>query len=320
MRLPLNVHSYCYILLILSAACHAQSEPVLPKTSPSTNEATTALINDQINALTFNYDTPVEERAKKEKRIPNNFAIAFYKPTYIMPYYYTGSPYNQIYQYNTPNNEKISHNEVKYQLSFKVPVWKNIFNYPMSLYIAYTQLSYWQAYNNSSAFFRETDYEPELFIANEINLPLFRDWKINFLNVGAIHQSNGLGDSLERSWNRIYLELLVSSNGNLMISLKPWIVIHDSTMQRYNPNITNYLGYAQFLIAYKFHGQVFSLSTHNIIQSGGKHATFEGAWSFPITTHLNGYLQVFSGYGQSLIEYDHHTNSIGIGISLSNWI
>ncbi|MFN7095894.1 MAG: phospholipase A, partial [Burkholderiales bacterium] len=26
------------------------------------------------------------------------------------------------------------------------------------------------------------------------------------------------------------------------------------------------------------------------------------------------------GYGQSMIEYNHYTNSIGIGIALNDWI
>src|SRR5580700_10342617 len=69
---------------------------------------------------------PVETRAKKEDLIPPNFAITFYKPTYILPYYYTGSPFESIYQGNTPDNEQIQRYEVKFQLSFKVPVLKNL--------------------------------------------------------------------------------------------------------------------------------------------------------------------------------------------------
>lgn len=275
---------------------------------------------------TLNYSTSiqqkqnlVEERTLKENEIsPNSFSIAFYKPTYVLPFYYTGSPYNKIYQNNTPQDEKLKNVEMKYQLSFKVPVWKNAFSRNASLYLAYTQLSYWQAYNQT-AFFRETDYEPELFLANEINFHLFKTWHINFINTGLVHQSNGFGGNMERSWNRIYLEAIASSD-NWMVSVKPWYVIHDGTMNKHNPNIANYLGYGQVLIAYKFCHQVFSLQAHNFIQSGGKRISGEFDWSFPITPYLNGYVQLFSGYGQSLIEYNHRTNSGGIGIALSNWV
>lgn len=265
-------------------------------------------------------DGPVEERFKKERRIPPDFfAIVFYKPTYILPYYYTGSPYNKVYLNNTPSNEKIKREELKFQLSFKVPVWRSILFKHSTLYLAYTQLSYWQAYNRT-AFFRSTDYEPELFLANEINIPfLFPKLHFNFLNIGAVHQSNGFGGQMERSWNRIYLEA-ISSHECWMVSIKPWYVVSDSTLRKYNPNIVSYLGYGQILIAYKYYHQVFSLLTHNLIEGGGKRATAEFTWSFPITSYLDGYVQVFSGYGQSLIEYNHRTNSAGIGIALSNWV
>lgn len=259
---------------------------------------------------------PVAERTKKEEKVvPNSFAIAFYKPTYILPVYYTGSPYNSVYLNNTPNNESLKHNEMKYQFSVKVPVWKNIFDSYSSLYFAYTQLSYWQLYNKR-AFFRETDYEPEVFLQNEVKWKLNKDWQINFLNVGATHQSNGYGNQLERSWNRAYLEAIASS-GNWMISVKPWYVL--STYST-NKNIANYLGYGRLLVAYKFHQHVVSLQAYNVIESGGKRAGTELTWSFPLTSYIKGYVQAFSGYGQSLIEYDHRTNSIGLGVALSDWI
>lgn len=271
------------------------------------------------DVFTIPESSPVEDRIKQEEKIPSSsFAIAFYKPTYLMPYYYTGSPYYAVYKHATPNNERLSHVEMKYQLSFKVPIWKNIFHYRSTLNLAYTQLSYWQAYNRK-AFFRETDYEPEIFIANEVTSHLFKDWMLNFINMGAVHQSNGFGNHMERSWNRIYIEI-ISSTDNWMFSLKPWYIVQETTVKEHNPNISTYLGYGQFLVAYKYHRLVFTLQTHNLIEAGAKYATAEFAFSFPLSQNINAYLQVFSGYGQSLIEYNHRTNSVGLGIALSNWV
>lgn len=300
--------SSIFLLALLSSL--ASISAAAPTTPTPTQTSQTTNVSDI---------SPVDERAKKEERIfPNNFGIVFYKPTYILPYYYTGSPYYSVYNNNTPENERLKNSELKFQLSFKVPVWKNIFHYPTTLFLAYTQLSYWQAYNKT-AFFRETDYEPELFFATELNIHLFGDWHTNFLNIGAVHQSNGYGGSMERSWNRIYLEL-IASNDNWMVSLRPWFVIHDSALHRYNPNIASYLGYGQVVVAYKYHRQIFSILGRSFLEHGGSRTTGEFTWSFPITSNLSGYLQVFSGYGQSLIEYDHRTNSVGIGIALSNWV
>lgn len=269
---------------------------------------------------TYNdFQGPVEARASIENNLqPNHFAITFYKPTYILPYYYTGSPYESIYVNNTPDNEQIQRYEVKFQLSFKVPVVKSLFRDGTNVYIAYTQLSYWQAYNHT-AFFRSTNYEPEFFVANEINWRLTKNLHINFLNVGIVHASNGHGGDLERSWNRIYLEA-ISEYDNFMVSIKPWYIIHDQATQKYNSNIGDYLGYGELTIAYKYHNQVLSLQAHSLFEQHSRRITGEFTWSFPLTAFINAYVDVFSGYGQSLIEYDHRTNSAGIGISLSNWI
>lgn len=270
-----------------------------------------------IQSVAKHTKSPVIERAKKEETIPSNyFAITLYKPTYILPFYYTGSPDNVVYQGNTPNNEKLKKSEVKYQFSFKLPVWKNVFDHESStLFLAYTQQSYWQLYNHRP-FFRESDYEPEIFLANEINLHIFKNWHTNFLNVGAAHQSNGYGNQLERSWNRLYVEA-ISSTDNWMVSLKPWYIMSTNSN---NNNIAHFLGYGRVLIGYKYNKQVFTLSAQNIIESAGKRSSAELTWSFPITPYIKGYAQLFSGYGQSLIEYNHRTNSAGIGITLSDWV
>ena len=110
--------------------------------------------------------TPVEQRQIKEQAIPSNFfALQLYKPTYILPYYFTGTPDNAAYE---SIDRTVQHSEIKYQISFKVPLYKNILNTSTSLYLGYTQLSYWQLYIHDP-FFRETDYEPDLFLSSTIN-------------------------------------------------------------------------------------------------------------------------------------------------------
>lgn len=260
--------------------------------------------------------SPVLEKADAQDSIlPNYYSIALYKPTYFLPYYYTGSPYNAVYKNYTPNDESINHGEVKYQISLKVPVWKDMFNHPSSLMFGYTQLSYWQLYNKKS-FFRETNYEPELFLANKINYRLSENWYVNFLNLGLVHQSNGEGNGMQRGWNRLYLEA-IASNQNWMISLQPWYVL---STNKNNDNITNYLGYGRVLVAYKYYRQVFAVQAHSLIENGGHRATGEFTWSFPLVPYLKGYVQFFTGYGQSLIEYNHRTNSGSIGLALNDWV
>lgn len=257
----------------------------------------------------------VDERFNEDDQVPSYYGIMTYKPNYILPYYYTGMPYNSVYTGYTPNDESINHSEVKFQISLKAPLWKNIFDYNSSLNFAYTQLSYFQLYNQKT-FVRETDYEPEFFLENKINYPLFHHWFFNNLNVGINHQSNGYGNDLQRGWDRFYVEA-IASNDHWMISLQPWYIIDTNDN---NENISKYLGHGRALVSYKLQQHVISFEARNFIEHEARYATGELTWSFPLIKYLKGYVQVFSGYGQSLIEYNHRTNSAGIGIALSDWI
>jgi phospholipase A1 len=180
---------------------------------------------------------------------------------------------------------------------------------------AYTQLSYFQLYNTKT-FVRETDYEPEFFVANKIDYPFAKNWLFNNVNVGINHQSNGYGNDLQRGWDRFYVEA-VASNNNWMVSVQPWYIIDTNDN---NSDIGKYLGHGQALVAYKYHQQVVSFQARNFLEHEARYVAGELTWSFPLTKYFKGYVQVFSGYGQSLVEYNHRTNSAGLGVALSDWV
>ena len=198
------------------------------------------------------------------------------------------------------------------QISLIFSILSNLFDKPFDINAAYTQLSYWQVYSKSQ-FFRETNYEPEIFISYGFHKNLRTD-------LGITHQSNGRGGELERSWNRVYLNVNLSGT-NWLLSIKPWFLIFkNDSSNLHNPDITRYLGYERVLLAYKYRSMVWSAQARNTIESGFRRGAYELSWSFPIKGHVHGFVQGFLGYGQSLIEYDHYTNSVGIGITLSDWI
>ena len=125
---------------------------------------------------------------------------------------------------------------------------------------------------------------------------------------------------MERSWNRVYAEG-VFPMGPWTLTLKPWILIRkEESADLHNPDITDFLGHGQLLLSYKWGKQVFTLMTRNNLESGFSRGTVQFSWTFPLRGHFRGIAQVFSGYGQSLIEYNHCSTSYGLGIALNDWL
>src|ERR1043165_5510802 len=57
-----------------------------------------------LNSLTPDEQTLLEKRLKSQHQVNETEAgISFYEPTYILPYYFTGRPYQSVYHGSTPN-------------------------------------------------------------------------------------------------------------------------------------------------------------------------------------------------------------------------
>jgi len=265
----------------------------------------------EMSAMTPEERLALEAKLKREHLITGSPAgIAFYKPTYILPFYYTWSPYRAIYSGVTPDNQAVTPEELKAQLSFKLGLFHDLLGKNTLINIGYTQLMFWQVYAKSQ-YFRETDYEPEIFVSKRFS----PDLQASF---GMVHQSNGRGGDLERSWNRAYIEMKYTY-GHWILAAKPWILIFKGdSSDLHNPDIGDYLGYGEESVAYKIFNNIFTLKLRNGVESGFSRGAIEFDYSFPIYKVVKGYVQGFSGYGQSLIEYNHYTNALGIGFSLSD--
>ncbi len=160
-RLRLKLPVFTTLMLAATLALSATTTPA----STNSNEIEQE-VNKALDTITPAQHSALDNKWKEQSMAANNtLTITLYRPTYVLPYYYTANPYYSIYQNNTPNDQRIKSSEFKAQLSFFVPVMTSIFNDPnKTLNIAYTQLNYWQFYT-SSQYFRETNYEPEVFLA-----------------------------------------------------------------------------------------------------------------------------------------------------------
>jgi phospholipase A1 len=262
--------------------------------------------------------TAVEDRLKKMRESDfNRFAISAYNRNYLLPVTYRTNP-------SSSRNDSLygdldfDQAEVKFQLSMQAPVAGKLLGTNTELWATYTQQSWWQLYNtDNSAPFRETNYEPELLLRfAQSGKALGFNWRL--FSLGYNHQSNGQGGDLSRSWNRLFASIQLDRS-KLAISGRVWWRIPESAEDDDNPDIEHYMGYGDIKAAYKWHEQVISATLRNNLRSDNKGAV-QLDWTFPLGDRFKGYVQYFTGYGESLIDYDQSVNRIGVGVVLTDWL
>lgn len=247
------------------------------------------------------------------------FDVRPHKPTYILPLRYSDRVNDRPFSPAQVGVEtaQLDNTEAKFQISFKFKLADMTESIGASLWAGYTQQSQWQIYNpDISRPFRETNYEPELMLAWHPDLS-WGGWRWRLFNLGLVHQSNGRADPLSRSWNRVYAQFGVE-RGNFMLLVRPWYRLPETGEVDDNTDITKYLGYGDVVAAWRSGNHVLS-SVARLNASTGR-GSIQATWGFPLVRRVNGYVQMFSGYGESLIDYNHYQNTIGIGFALADWL
>ncbi len=260
------------------------------------------------------------QRAIREAAtVDNPFVLTPHKPTYFLPIYYSSRLDEEAFLGASEADEDLDNTEFKYQLSLKFPIVYDVVGRNTSLWLGYTQLSYWQAYNDTiSAPFRDTNYEPELFITTQPKSE-FLGIKPEYVSYGVVHESNGQSGALSRSWNRIYVDFLFEKE-NTAISIKPWYRFPENSENDDNPDIDEYYGYGEIRLLHVIEDYSIDVLMRNNLDFSDNKGAFQIGVNFPLWGKSRGYLQYFNGYGQSLLDYNNHTQSIGLGIMLTNWL
>lgn len=270
-----------------------------------------------------NVKNEIETRLKFEESANKNpFSLTAHKMNYILPYTYAENINSSVYD-NIPNStisDAFKHEEAKFQISLKVPVYNSIFFDDDKIYFGMTLKSFWQVYaEGASRPFRNTDYNPEIFYA--ATLPEFKG-QSSYLMVGLEHESNGQIQYLSRSWNRTYVTI-GTEHDNYAIGLKTWYRIPENKKEFEfdpsgddNPDILDYYGHFELTGIYKYNDFHYSaLARHNFNTGKGY---LELGLTFPLYQNVKGYVQLVNGYGESLIDYNHYQRRIGIGIAVSD--
>ncbi|WP_194241999.1 phospholipase A [Winogradskyella eckloniae] len=248
------------------------------------------------------------------------FKITAYKPIYITGSRYSDHPNTKPFSENPDYSvtDDINYNsfEAKFQLSFKTKLAESILFGEGDLWAGYTQIAHWQIYNTEiSRAFRELNYEPELILTYPLNLTLGH-FNIKMASISFNHQSNGRDLPRSRSWNRIIFNLAMESK-NLTLYLSPWLRLSDEEDE--NPLITNYIGNGSVTALYKLKKHTFYAIASNTFSLKNNRGSLQFNYLYPINNNLNIHAQLFTGYGETLVDYNHYQNTVGLGVSFSDW-
>ena len=245
------------------------------------------------------------------------YGINLYRPNYLLFARWSDNPnehpFTPIFP---PEDLTVDDVEARFQLSFKFRLWATD-DRRFGVWAAYTQQNQWQLYNEDmSKPFRETNYEPEPMVSYNPDRDLGAGFHWRLFNLGLNHQSNGRTDVLSRSWDRVIATFGIERD-NLVLLVRPWIRIPESDEDDDNPDIEDYLGYGDITGIYKWRGHSFTLMGRGN-PSTGKGAALLSWTSPPFLGPLRGYIQAFTGYGDSMIDYNWSQNAVGIGVALND--
>lgn len=221
------------------------------------------------------------------------------------------APYRDFFE-SEGEGEGLSKAELEFQLSFKMKLVETLFEQPVDVWFGYTQNSFWQAANHeASSPFRETNYQPEIMAVTPLNFALLGT-NVKFLNLGFVHQSNGQSSTLSRSWNRFYAQVGLE-RGPLTMTAKLWKRVNESLEDDNNPDIIDYMGRFELAGNYRLGGghEISALVRRNFSTDKG---AVQVGWAFPLAGPVKGYVNAFSGYGQSMIDYNYFQRSVGLGV------
>jgi len=270
---------------------------------------------------------------KRKHLIISLVFLLWFSPLYALdthqPFLKTLEPYKPIFVLttfflnNAGEDQGYQNQELHIQYSFKKRLLQ-------SLFFAYSHKSFWQLYDKeNSRSFRENNYNPELFLEFN-NLQ-----EIEYLRIGLLeHESNGekqrfaenaIPVNNSRTWNRCYLFGQQTLSDSLKLGIKLWMVTdqEDSDFGSFyedNRDIQQYMGNGEVYL----HSHFSALSISMMLRKGWKDETetvrLEG--QLPLhqlintdNTGIDIYFQAFSGYGDSLIDYNRKIDRFSIGFS-----
>ncbi|MBS0390480.1 MAG: phospholipase A [Proteobacteria bacterium] len=230
---------------------------------------------------------------------------------------------------NAPTPVDYRKTEMRLQLSVRTKLAQGLLTHHEpglrdSLWFGYTQQSYWQLFSPGiSRPFRNTDHEPEFIYVYPTTANLPWGWRWRYSGVGLVHQSNGQSLPLSRSWNRLYLMSGMELDDRWRITGRIWKRLHESAADDDNPGISNYVGRAELGLAWNPNpDNTLALTARHSLASTAR-GSLRLEWLQSLGTRFVGqrsnlrlHTQLFSGYGDSLVDYNRRRTVFSVGVSL----
>jgi phospholipase A1 len=254
-----------------------------------------------------------ETKKTLEQYVYSSYNLTAYRTNYFLPVSYRFKNNYPITQKNEPDDSSPTQTEAEFQISIKYDIGSNLLGLHEIYSFAYTQKSFWQIYVNS-AYFRETNYNPEAFV----KIPIYEINALKVIRLGYCHESNGHGGEDERSWNYLYSSFYFKMS-QIFIDLRLWARIDQKKdgKYKYNNDLSKYIGYGhlQFIIPYE-KNLIKAKFMYNPKTNYGN-AEINYSYPIPIRDDAFFYVKYFNGYNESLIDYNHHVQKLGFGIAIS---
>lgn len=234
---------------------------------------------------------------------------------------------------NPENNAAVSTDyrttELRLNLSVRTKLAQGLFSHGEagldSVWVAYSQQSYWQFFTPElSRPFRSTDHEPEIMYVRPIQSAQAGAWRLRAGGVGLVHQSNGQSLPLSRSWNRAYLMAAVERD-NLRLTGRVWRRFDDKSNDD-NPGISDFIGRGELIAHWQASREnLFAVTARHALRKDG-HGSLRLEWfrtladtGWGVPSGLRLHTQIFSGYGDTLLDYNQRRNVFSVGLSLVEW-
>jgi len=249
----------------------------------------------------------------------DDFGLKPYRANYILPFAIANKPYED----HLNNGIAFDRKEAELQISLKLQVAHNLLGLHEKYYLSYTQHAFWQIYIYSSPF-RENLYNPEGFVVFPIsdNKSIFQMRSLKF---AIAHKSNGQpnttdiaefgGFNISKSINYFYSTLRLQHK-TLITDLTLMAPFPGSDNLSDNPDLMKYLGYTKVKFSYFYNENMFTFMLRGNLDT--LKGAVEATYSYPIREHKSYlYVKFFSGYVESLIDYNKNITKFSIGVSFS---